>query len=388
MKISLGMRFNPGMDQKSSKELLRLAKENIESFEKYWRILNLQEDFDRMTALEERTKDPGLWDNPDQARTVTQKKNELTLKLQPWLELRKEIYDFPDLIEMTVEEMGESGLESLNRDYRNILEKWEELELSEALNGKDDHRNAFINIHPGAGGTESQDWAEMLLRMFSRYLEKKGYRAQVVDYQEGDAAGIKNATIYVQGEKAFGYLKSESGVHRLVRISPFDSNKRRHTSFASVYVTPELDDNIDIVIDDKDLRVDVFRSSGAGGQHVNTTDSAVRMTHMPTGIVVACQNERSQLKNRETALKMLKARLYELEKQKADEEKEKSGGEKRDIAWGSQIRSYVFHPYNMVKDHRTEHETANVHGVMDGDLDPFIMAYLKSRSLVKETSKT
>lgn len=372
------------MDFKPPKELLRLAKESIESYENYWKQLNLQEDYDRLNSLEERTKDPTLWDDPDKAREITQKKNELSMKIEPWLELKKELFDFPDLIEMTMEEMGEEGTKSLNEDYQTILDKLESLQMAEALNGKDDDKNAFINIHPGAGGTESQDWAEMLLRMFTRYLEKKGYKPDLIDIQEGEQAGIKNATLYIKGEKSFGYLKSESGVHRLVRISPFDSNKRRHTSFASVYVTPELDDDIDIQVDDKDLRVDVYRSSGAGGQHVNTTDSAVRMTHIPTGIVVSCQNERSQIKNRDTAMKMLKARLYDLEKRKADEEKEKSGGEKRDIAWGSQIRSYVFHPYNMVKDHRTDYETANVNGVMDGDLEPFIMAYLKSRILHKE----
>ncbi|MCZ8239540.1 MAG: peptide chain release factor 2 [Leptospiraceae bacterium] len=372
------------MDFKPPKELIRLAKESIESYENYWKQLNLQEDYDRLKSLEERTKDPALWDNPEKAREITQKKNELSMKIEPWLELKKELFDFPDLIEMTIEEVGEDGTKSLNEDYIAILDKLESLQMAEALNGKDDDKNAFINIHPGAGGTESQDWAEMLLRMFTRYLEKKGYRPELIDIQEGETAGIKNATLYIKGEKSFGYLKSESGVHRLVRISPFDSNKRRHTSFASVYVTPELDDDIDIQVEDKDLRVDVYRSSGAGGQHVNTTDSAVRMTHIPTGIVVSCQNERSQIKNRDTAMKMLKARLYDLEKRKADEEKEKSGGEKRDIAWGSQIRSYVFHPYNMVKDHRTDYETANVHGVMDGDLEPFIMAYLKSRILQKE----
>jgi peptide chain release factor 2 len=375
------------MDYKPPKELIRLAKETIATFQNYWKVLNLQEDLDRFQALEQRSQDPKFWDNPEEARSVTQKKNELSAKLDPWLELKQEIFDFPDLIEMTIEEMGEEGAISLNEDYNRIHEKFEILELAEALNGRDDHRNAFINIKPGAGGTESQDWAEILLRMFSKYLEKSGFRYQLVDIQEGDTAGIKNATIYVQGDKAFGYLKSESGVHRLVRISPFDANKKRHTSFASVYVTPELDDNIDIQIDEKDLRVDVYRSSGAGGQHVNTTDSAVRMTHLPSGIVVSCQNERSQIKNRDTAMKMLKARLYEVEKQKADEEKEKSGGEKRDIAWGSQIRSYVFHPYNMVKDHRTDHETANISAVMDGDLEPFIMAYLKSRTTIKDVAK-
>lgn len=376
------------MENKSAKELLKLTKELVDKCNYYWESLNLQEDWDRMQSLEEMSKDPHFWDNVEKAREITHKKNALAMKVEPWRELRKEILDFPDLIEMTLEEMGEQGLESLNKDYIKLTESLEELELSLALNGKDDHRNCFINIHPGAGGTESQDWADMLLRMYTRYLDRAGYQYEIVDYQEGEGAGIKNATIYVRGDKAFGYLKGESGVHRLVRISPFDANKRRHTSFAGVHVTPEIDDTIQIHIDEKDLRIDVFRSSGAGGQHVNTTDSAVRITHLPTGIVVSCQNERSQIKNRETAMKMLKARLYELEKEKAEQEKQKSTAEKRDIAWGSQIRSYVFHPYNLVKDHRTDYETGNVQAVMDGDLEPFIKAYLKSIATNKETVAT
>jgi peptide chain release factor 2 len=219
------------MDFKPPKELLRLSKEAIETFENYWKQLNLQEDLDRLHSLEERSKDPHLWDDPEKARLVTQKKNELSIKIEPWLELKKELFDFPDLIELTLDEVGEQGAQSLNEDFQNILEKLENLQIEGALNGKDDGRNAFINIHPGAGGTESQDWAEMLLRMFTRYLEKRGYKSELIDVQEGETAGIKNATIYIQGDKAFGYLKSESGVHRLVRISPFDSNKRRHTSF-------------------------------------------------------------------------------------------------------------------------------------------------------------
>ncbi len=370
------------MDTKPAKELIRLSQEMVDTVEKYWKLLNLQEDADRLESLEVQSQEPNFWENPERAREITQKKNELAARIEPWKRLRQEISDFPDLVSITLEEMGEEGLESLHEDYNRLRSQLEELELAQALNGKDDDCNAFINIHPGAGGTESQDWANMLLRMFTRYLDRSGFHYELIDFQEGDGAGIKNATLYVRGKKAFGYLKGESGVHRLVRISPFDSNKRRHTSFASVHVTPELDENIQIQIDDKDLRIDVYRSSGAGGQHVNTTDSAVRITHLPTGIVVSCQNERSQIKNRETAMKMLRARLYEIERQKAEEEKEKSGGEKRDIAWGSQIRSYVFHPYNMVKDHRTDYETGNVQAVMDGDLQPFIMAYLKSLSLV------
>ncbi|TGN20909.1 peptide chain release factor 2 [Leptospira idonii] len=373
---------------RSLKELKKQTQEVITNFQDYWDLHNMQEDYDRLLSFIEKANDPKLWDNPDQAKSVTQRRNELQLKLDPWLELKKELMELPDLIELTTEELGDAGLPTLNGDFERLFAAFENLQMLDALAGKDDNKAAFINIHPGAGGTESQDWADMLLRMYTRYCEQKGYKASLVDYQPGETAGIKNATLYIQGDHPFGYLKCESGVHRLVRISPFDSNKRRHTSFASIYVTPEVDDDIKIVIEEKDLRVDVYRSSGAGGQHVNTTDSAVRITHIPTGIVVSCQMERSQIKNRDTAMKMLKARLYEMEKQKAEEENEKKSGEKRDIAWGSQIRSYVFHPYNLVKDHRTDFETGNVHGVMDGDLEGFIIAYLKYITNLRSGVKT
>jgi peptide chain release factor 2 len=244
------------------------------------------------------------------------------------------------------------------------------------LGGHDDSLNAIITIHPGAGGTESQDWAEMLFRMYLRYCDRSGYKAEVMDYQDGDEAGLKSATINVLGEFAYGYLKAEAGVHRLVRISPFDSNKRRHTSFASVFVYPELDDNIEINIDPGDLRIDTYRASGAGGQHVNKTSSAVRITHIPTNIVVQCQNERSQFQNKANAMKMLTAKLYQREKEEEAKKREVVESVKKDISWGSQIRSYVFHPYNMVKDHRTNVETSNVQAVMDGDLDAFIKDFL------------
>lgn len=372
---------------RSLKDLKKQTTEVIESFNEYWKSQNLQEDYDRLLAFIEKANDPNLWDSPDKAKTLTQKRNELQLKLDPWLELKKELFDFPDLIELTSEELGEEGLKSLNEDLDRMYESFENLQMLDALSGPDDSRAAFINIHPGAGGTESQDWADMLLRMYTRYCEQKGYRAELVDYQPGETAGIKNATLFVQGDHPFGYMKCESGVHRLVRISPFDSNKRRHTSFASVYVTPDVDETIQVNIEEKDLRVDVFRSSGSGGQHVNTTDSAVRITHIPSGVVVSCQMERSQIKNRDTAMKMLRARLYEMEKLKAEEENQKKAGEKRDISWGSQIRSYVFHPYNLVKDHRTDFETGNVHAVMDGDLEDFIIAYLKYVTKLKSNVK-
>jgi peptide chain release factor 2 len=244
------------------------------------------------------------------------------------------------------------------------------------LSGKDDPKNAILTIHPGAGGTESQDWASMLMRMYLRFAERQGFETEVLDYQAGDEAGIKSVTIEIKGDYAYGYLKAENGVHRLVRISPFDANKRRHTSFASVFVLPEIDENIDVEINPADLRIDTYRASGAGGQHVNKTDSAIRITHIPTGIVVQCQNERSQHKNKANALKILAARLYQLKLKEQQEKVKEYEESKRDIAWGSQIRSYVFHPYNMVKDHRTNYETSNIQQVMDGDIYPFIEKYL------------
>ena len=251
-----------------------------------------------------------------------------------------------------------------------------ETELKQLLGGPDDRRNAIVNLHPGAGGTEAQDWAEILLRMYLRWCDRRGYRKEILEYQPGEEAGVKSVTFLVEGDYAYGYLKAEAGIHRLVRISPFDANSRRHTSFASVFVYPEVDDDIKIEINEADLRVDTYRSSGAGGQHVNKTDSAVRLTHLPTGIVVACQNERSQHKNRAMAMKILKSRLYELEVEKQKEKMESYHKTKKDIAWGSQIRSYVLAPYRMVKDHRTNVEVGNADAVLDGDLDQFIQAYL------------
>ena len=248
--------------------------------------------------------------------------------------------------------------------------------MKNILNDEDDARDAIISIHPGAGGTESQDWAEMLFRMYSRWIEKKNFKSKLLDYQQGDEAGIKDVSIEVSGKYSYGYLKSEMGVHRLVRISPFDSNGKRHTSFASVFVYPVIDDEIDIEINDKDIKIDTYRASGAGGQHVNKTDSAVRITHLPTSIVVQCQNERSQLKNKNTALKMLKSKLYQQVLDERKKDFDNFSGDKKDISWGSQIRSYVFHPYSLIKDHRTDTQTSNVNVFMDGDIDLFIKEYL------------
>jgi peptide chain release factor 2 len=277
-------------------------------------------------------------------------------------------------------EQGESVDADFLRGLDELQREVEAAEIKKMLGGEHDRRNAIITIHPGAGGTESQDWAEMLLRMYLRWTERRGFKREVIDLQPGDDAGIKSATLTVTGEFAYGLLLAEAGVHRLVRISPFDQAARRHTSFASLFVWPELPEDVDIVIEDKDLRIDTYRSSGAGGQHVNVTDSAVRITHLPTNIVVSCQNERSQHRNRDAAMKVLKARLFDLKMREQQAKMEQLGGEKKDIAFGSQIRSYVLHPYQMIKDHRTKYEVGDVNRVLDGDLDEFIKAYLMAKA--------
>jgi len=280
------------------------------------------------------------------------------------------------LIELGEEAEDEQALKEVREALPDLEKKIGQMEFARMLSGEHDASNAIVSINAGAGGTEAQDWAEILLRMYLRWCERKGFKAEITEYQPGDEAGAKGVTFTVAGAYAYGYLKAEKGIHRLVRISPFDSNARRHTSFCSVFVFPELSDDVDIEIQEKDLKVDTYRASGAGGQHVNKTDSAIRITHIPTGIVVSCQNQRSQHKNRSTAMKQLKARLYELEMEKKENQAEALAGEKKEIAWGSQIRSYVLHPYRMVKDHRTGHEVGNADAVLDGDLDGFIEAYL------------
>jgi len=282
------------------------------------------------------------------------------------------------LLEMAVEENEEELLEEIQAGVAALEKGVDELELTTMLCGEYDNSNVYLTIHPGAGGTESQDWAEMLLRMYVRWAERHGFKVEFMEYQEGDEAGIKSATLYISGVNAFGYLRSEKGVHRLVRISPFDASGRRHTSFVSVDIVPDIEDQIEVEIRPEDLKIDTYRSSGAGGQHVNKTESAVRITHIPTGIVVACQNERSQFQNRDRAMNMLKAKLYEYQRQQQEAKMAQIKGEYSEIAWGNQIRSYVFCPYTMVKDHRTEAETGNVQAVMDGEIDLFIEAYLKS----------
>ncbi len=285
--------------------------------------------------------------------------------------------DVEVLLEFT--ESGETEIEEVLEELQSYSKIIDEVELKMILGEEQDTQDAIVTIHPGAGGTESQDWAEMLFRMYSRWVEQKDFNKEIMDYQPGDEAGLKDVTFEVKGDYAYGLLKAEAGIHRLVRISPFDSNSRRHTSFASVFVYPSSDEEIEIEIEPGDLRIDTYRASGAGGQHVNKTDSAIRITHLPTGIVAQCQNERSQHKNKATAMKVLKARLYQLELEKQKENNKELENTKMDIGWGSQIRSYVFHPYNMVKDHRTKEETGNISAVMDGALDNFIKAFLLSR---------
>ena len=343
----------------------------------YGGIFDIPERRDRLAVLEEEMASQGFWDDREAARELIAEANGLKQWVRPWSALDSKAGELGELRELLADE-DDADLEAELRDEIRALEAGiGNLELRSMLGGEDDHREAMLTIHPGAGGLESQDWAEMLSRMYMRWAERRGYGLKVLDLQPAEEAGIKSVTIEVSGDHAYGYLKAEKGVHRLVRISPFDSQARRHTSFASVFIYPVLDNEIEIEIDDSDLRVDTFRASGAGGQHVNKTDSAIRITHMPTGIVVSCQQERSQHKNRSTAMKMLKAALYQRAREEKEKEKQALEASKTEIAWGNQIRSYVFAPYTMVNDHRTELKTGNVSGVMDGALDPFIEAYLK-----------
>ncbi len=334
-------------------------------------------------------EDSAIWTDESrrsEVQDIQAKLSALEKKLSGWQNLKLEIADLREYVEIAKMEKDTSLLPELSEKYYSIKTKFDALDLESLLSGDDDHRNAFLNIHPGAGGTESHDWADLLYRMYLRWAEKKGYEVDLIDYQEGEEAGIKNVTLLIKGINAYGYIKAENGIHRLVRISPFDSNKRRHTSFASVHVSPEISDDVEVDINEKDLRIDTYRSSGAGGQHINKTDSAVRITHEPTGVVVAVQNERSQIKNKSTAMKMLRARLYELAREEKQKEIDSKSGERKDISWGNQIRSYVFHPYNLVKDTRTGYETGNIQAVMDGDLDKFIDAYLRMMSSLQQTA--
>jgi peptide chain release factor 2 len=322
---------------------------------------------------------PTFWEDARRAQGLIRERNELSRLVDRAAELARELGELRLLWEMALEEGDESLEPEIQEGLRRLQKGLREYELAAVLSGEHDRKTAILSIHAGAGGTESQDWAQMLLRMYTRWAERHGYKVDVVDLLPGDEAGIKSATLELGGEYAYGYLKGETGVHRLVRISPFDAARRRHTSFASVTVIPEVED-VEVVVRDEEIRVDVFRSSGPGGQGVNTADSAVRITHLPTGIVVSCQNERSQLRNRDTALRVLRARLYQIADQERKAELERLTGEKKGIAFGSQIRSYIFAPYQLIKDHRTNVEVGNVDAVLDGEIDPFVEAYLFGRA--------
>ncbi|MBD3218083.1 MAG: peptide chain release factor 2 [candidate division Zixibacteria bacterium] len=343
-------------------------------------MFDLDSRLKKISELEKKSTADDFWDDQERAQAILKR-----LKIEKdWIEAVENIesgYEDLTVLKELVDESEHS--EEAVREFTETAEKFEkrlsDLELRTFLSEPDDMRDAIVSIHPGAGGTESTDWASMLHRMYMRYADKKGFQTDLIDYQPGDEAGIKSSTFEVKGDYAYGYLKSESGVHRLVRISPFDANKRRHTSFASVFVYPLIESNIDVDIKDDDIRIDTFRASGAGGQHVNKVSSAVRITHLESGIVVSCQSQRSQLKNKESAMKVLRARLYQLYKEKEDAKREKAESQKKKIEWGSQIRSYVFHPYNLVKDHRTDHNTSNAEAVMEGELDEFINAYLTTK---------
>jgi peptide chain release factor 2 len=318
----------------------------------------------------------GFWDNPEDSKPILKERTAISNRIDSFRELWNNLEETQILLDLALEESDEDALNEVIQQTGALDKKIDQISLALMLDGKDDSRNAIVSINAGAGGTEAQDWAEMLFRMYSRWVERKGYKSELIDFQPGEEAGIKSVTFTAVGENAFGYLKSETGVHRLVRISPFNASGKRHTSFASVFVYPELDSEISIEIDDKDIRVDVFRASGAGGQHVNKTSSAVRLTHQPSGIVVQCQQEKSQHRNKDLAMKVLKARLYQREQQKQDEKLQELHDSKEDIAWGSQIRSYVLHPYQMVKDHRINLDVGNVNAVLDGDIDRFIEGVL------------
>jgi len=329
--------------------------------------------------MEKETERPDFWADPEAAQRKMRQMKRLKAQIQPVLDLAHLHEEAGLLCDLASEEGDEAALDEVRRDVARLETGLEKLRFRLMFSGPHDDKSAFVTIHAGAGGTESCDWAMMLLRMYQRWVERRGFQSRLLDEQPGEQAGIRRATLSVGGPNAYGHLRSEIGVHRLVRISPFDAGKRRHTSFASVDVVPELDEDVQIEVRDEDVRIDTYRSSGAGGQHVNVTDSAVRITHLPTGAVVTCQNERSQHKNRATAMKLLKAKLYRIEEQKREEELRKLYGEKGEIAWGNQIRSYVLQPYQMVKDHRTGHETGNTQAVLDGEIDAFIEAYLRQK---------
>ncbi|REK66446.1 MULTISPECIES: peptide chain release factor 2 [Cohnella] len=341
--------------------------------------LDLDLKLEIIANYEEKMSAPDFWDDNEKAQKIIGELNAVKSVVEQFQALTSEQEDLEAMLEILEEESDEAMEAEFTASVKQLVSKVDSFELQLLLNQPYDKANAILELHPGAGGTESQDWAQMLYRMYTRWAEKRGFKVEVLDYLPGDEAGIKSVTIMVRGHNAYGYLKAEKGVHRLVRISPFDASGRRHTSFVSCDVVPEIPDDLEVEIRPEDLKVDTYRSSGAGGQHINKTESAVRITHIPTGIVVACQTERSQIQNRDRAMKMLQSKLYEMKIQEQQKELAAIRGEQMDIAWGSQIRSYVFHPYSMVKDHRTNVETGNVQAVMDGEIDAFIDGYLRSQ---------
>jgi len=342
-------------------------------------LFDLDSKKERIAELEQEMSAASFWDDQDSAQKVINESNGLKSYVDRFEEIAERLDDLEVSYELVKEENDAELFAELETDLGQLSQDISEFELQMLLSDPYDANNAILELHPGAGGTESQDWASMLLRMYQRWAEDRGFKIETLDYLPGDEAGVKSVTLLIKGHNAYGYLKAEKGVHRLVRISPFDSSGRRHTSFVSCDVIPEITDDVDIEVKTEDLKIDTYRASGAGGQHVNTTDSAVRITHLPSNTVVTCQSERSQIKNREQAMKMMKAKLHQLEVERKQAELDDIRGEQKEIGWGSQIRSYVFHPYSMVKDHRTSKEIGNVQGVMDGDIDPFIDAYLRSR---------
>ena len=356
---------------------LEAFRDNLKELGNALRIESLKEE---VTELEKTTFDPDFWSNQENSTKILQKIKQMKAKIENYEALCNKLEDTIMMAEMAIEENDETLTDEILEDQKAIIKEEERQRIEVLLSGEYDKNNAIISFHPGAGGTEAQDWALMLYRLYTRWGEKHGFNVKLLDWLDGEEAGLKSATILVEGLNAYGYLKSENGVHRLVRVSPFDSSGRRHTSFASVEVMPEFDDDNSIEIKDEDLEITAHRSSGAGGQHVNKTDSAIRITHIPTGIVVGCQTERSQLQNKETALKMLKSKLMEIKEREKLDRIEDIKGNKTNIEWGSQIRSYVFMPYTLVKDTRTGYEDGNIQAVMDGDIDEFINAYLKQNA--------
>lgn len=346
-----------------------------------YEVFDIENSKERILELQEKAAEPGFWDDLENSQKVLQETRTLEGNIEKYTKIQSSFDDIEVMIEMAAEENDESMIDEIQEEINSLVESVDKLTLASLLTGEYDRSNAIINFHAGAGGTEAQDWCEMLFRMYNRWGEAHGFKVKTLDYLEGNDAGMKSASIIVEGENAYGYLKSESGIHRLVRISPFDSSGSRHTSFAAIDVMPEIDDSVEVEIRPEDIEMQVYRSSGAGGQHINKTSSAVRLIHKPTGIVCACQTQRSQFQNRDYAMKMLKAKLIEIKERENLERIEDIKGVQKEIAWGAQIRSYVFMPYTLVKDHRTGFETSNVNAVMDGDLDGFINAYLKSLSL-------